>query len=299
MSIKIDYLMIIYNGDYVLKENLESIYPFANKIIITEGPVKYYRSLGFTQSTDKTIEIIKNFSDPDKKIILIQGQWNEKDDMCRAQEKYFDGGYIWHVDSDELYKQEDMEKVIRYLENNSNCYSVAFRLYSFYGGFDRYISGFEQDFEVIRVQKIIPGKSKLLTHRPPTFIWPPTGKTCKEMGHINHFQSEKMFDGMRIYHYPYVFPTQTKMKIDYYKSWCGNKIISDYWNRLFVPWMRANTEEEKLKIEAPYKGVQEFTPLHRGPAFTVKFNGTHPETIVKSLEQLKQRIEDEKKLLGV
>ena len=152
---KIDFTMIVFNGDYVLKQNLEGIYPFANKIIITEGPVKYYRNKGFTQSTDKTVEIIKNFPDPEQKIILIQGQWKEKDDMCKAQEKHFSGDYVWHVDSDELYKQEDMTKVIDYLKIHPNCYSMAFRLYSFYGGFERYISGFEQNFEVIRIQKII------------------------------------------------------------------------------------------------------------------------------------------------
>lgn len=296
--IKVDFGMIVFNGDYVLKENLESLYPFANKIIITEGPVAYYRSKGLTKSTDKTLEIINNFPDPEKKIILIQGQWNEKDDMCKAQEQYYSGDYIWHIDCDELYKTEDMRKVINYLDINPQCYSVAFRLYSFYGGFERYISGFEENFEVIRIQKIIPGKSKWVTHRPPTMLWPPTNKTCKEMGHINQFMSEKMF-GIRIYHYPYVFPTQAKVKVDYYQSWGGSGIISNYWNNLFVPWMRAKTETDKLNVEQPYLGVQEWVPARRGPAFTKLFSGKHPESIEKSLVYLQQRIADECKLLGI
>ena len=295
---KIDFTMIVFNGDYVLKENLESIYPFANKIIITEGPVKYYRSLGFTQSTDNTVNIIKSFPDPENKIILIQGQWEEKDDMCKAQEKYFAGDYVWHVDSDELYRKEDMKKVIDYLELHPECYSMAFRLYSFYGNLEYYISGFEENFEVIRIQKIIPGQSKILTHRPPTFIWPLTNKTCKEMGHINQFQSEKMF-GIRIFHYPYVFPSQAKAKFDYYKSWGGAGIISNIWDNIYVPWMRAKTDEEKLKVEQPYGGVQEWIFSRRGPAFTVRFNGRHPEVIEKSLSLFNQRIMSETKKLGI
>jgi hypothetical protein len=295
--LKIDFGMIVFNGDYVLKENLESIYPFANRIIIIEGPVQYFQKLGYGASSDNTEKIIKSFPDPDNKIIFIQGQWKEKDDMVRMMEPYFDGDYMWEVDSDELYKKEDMEKVIDYLDKNQNsCYSMAFRLYSFYGGFERYITGMEEDFPVIRIQKIIPGQSKWITHRPPTMMWPPTKKTCKEMGHIDQFQSEKMF-GIRIYHYPYVFPSQVKMKIDYYSSW--TEIIPNYWNGLFVPWMRAKSNEEKLIIEQPTKGVQEWTPNRRGPAFTTQFLGKHPEVIEKSISQFIEKINQEKIKFGI
>jgi hypothetical protein len=299
MTIKIDFGMIVFNGDYVLKENLESIYPFANKIIIVEGPVKYYISLGHMVSTDNTVSIIKSFPDPENKITLIQGQWVEKDEMCNAYAKHLTGDYVWHVDSDEIYKKEDMEKIIQYLDDNKDsCYSMAFRLYSFYGGFERYISGFEENFETIRIQKIIPGQSRWLTHRPPTMIWPLTGKTCKEMGHIDHMESERLF-GARIYHYPYVFPTQVMAKIAYYSSWGTRGIIKNYFETVYVPWMNAKTEEEKLLVETPTLGVQEWIPQRRGPAFTVKFNGTHPEVIEKTIQELNNRVDYEVNLFGV
>lgn len=295
--IKIDFGMIIFNGDYVLRENLDSIYPFANRIIIVEGPVKYYRNLGFRSSADNTVNVIKNFPDPEKKVVFIQGEWEEKDEMIRQFEPHFAGDYLWHVDSDELYKREDMEKVIAYLDANQNtCYSMAFRLYSFYGGLERFISGHEQDFEVIRIQKIIPSQSKWKTHRPPTMFWPPTGRTCKEMGHINQFQSEQMF-GIRIFHYPYVFPSQVKMKIAYYQTW--SSIIPNYWSNLYIPWMRAKTEEDKLRVEAPFLGVNEWLPVRRGPAFTQRFDGTHPEGIERIKDQINDRIAREAKSLGV
>ena len=74
MTVKIDFGMIVFNGDHVLKENLEPLYPFANQILITEGPVKHYRQLGYTTSTDNTVDIIKSFPDPENKIKLFQGQ---------------------------------------------------------------------------------------------------------------------------------------------------------------------------------------------------------------------------------
>lgn len=291
--IKVDFSMMVFNGDYVLQQNLENIYPLANKIIITEGPVSYYCTLGFTTSTDKTNDIIKNFPDPENKIIVIQGQWNEKDDMFKVQDPYFSGDYVWIVDSDELYKKEHMNKVIEFLDKNqSRCFSMAFRLYSFYGGLDRYISGFEENFEVIRIQK----RGQVITHRPPTMAI--NGVKCRDLGHINQFQSEKMFD-IRIFHYPYVFPTQAKVKVDYYQSWGGSGIISNYWDNLFVPWMRAKTEQEKLKVEQPYLGVQEWIPSRRGPAFTKAFDGKHPDVIESIKLNLEQRIQDECKLLGI
>jgi hypothetical protein len=295
--VKITFTMIVFNGDYVLKENLESIYPFAEKIVISEGPVKHYQNKGFKKSTDKTIEIIKNFPDPENKITLIHGPWASKDAMCSAQTPYLKGDYVWHVDSDELYKKEDMERIIKYLTNHKECYSMAFKLCSFFGGFKRQISGFEETFEVHRIQKIIPGKSKWLTHRPPTMIWPPTGKKCRDMGHVGCKITDSW--GIRIYHYSFVFPTQVKAKTEYYYNRDPQGIVADYWNKLYVPWMRASSDIEKLKIEQPTKGVHVWLPERRGATFTKNFNGEHPITIKNSIPALERRIIEEGRKLGI
>lgn len=295
MKSLIDFAMIVFNGNYVLRQNLETIYPFANKIIITEGPVKHYQRLGFNNSTDGTIETIRLFPDPDHKIVFISGQWSEKDEMVNVQNQHYTGNWVWHVDCDEIYRPEDMVKIIDYLESHPDCYSMGFKLCSFFGGFDRHISGFEETWDTIRIQKIIPGQSKWLTHRPPTMIWPPTGKTCKEMGHVN-FQTTSSW-GIKLYHYSFVFPKQVRAKADYYKSMNSAGII-DLWN-LYVPWMRSPTEAQKLQIEQPTLGVQVWIPSRRGPAFTKAFNGKHPDAIEKCLPELRQKIEDERKFLGV
>ena len=215
--------------------------------------------------------------------------------MVHAQEKYFEGEYVWCPDADEFWKPQDIERVFTYLDNNPNCYSMSFRLRSFYGGLDRYISGFEENFEVHRIQKIIPGKSYWKTHRPPTMIWPETGKTCRDMGHVGHMETNSW--GIWIYHYSHLPPKRVKEKMGYYQSF--STTIKDYWDNLYVPWMRAKTEEEKLKIEQPYLGVQEWTPDRRGPAFTKKFNETHPKIIEDYKKEIINQIEKEKKLLGI
>jgi hypothetical protein len=292
---KVDFGMIVFNGDYVLRENLETIYPYANKIIITEGPVAHYQKMGFSGSTDSTIATIQSFPDPDKKIILIRGQWPEKDEMVSAQNQHYTGDFVWHIDVDEIYRPEDIVKVFTYLDMHPECYSMGFRLRSFFGGFDRYISGFEENWDTIRIQRIIPGKSVWATHRPPTMIWPLTGKTCKEMGHVDFMATDAM--GIRIYHYCSVFPKQVKAKSEYYRAWGGQGII-DLWS-LYVSWMRASTDAEKVSIEQPTKGVQEWVPSRRGPAFTQPFTGEHPEAICKAMNTLKMRIHKEGEELGI
>ena len=287
--VKMSFGMIVFNGDFVLKENLETIYPYAHEIVISEGPVMHYQKMGHTVSTDKTVDIIKNFPDPENKIKLIQGVWANKNDMCHAFLAKMTGEYVWHVDSDEIYRPEDIEKVLDYLDKNKDsCYSMSFKLNSFYGGLDYKITGFEETFEVHRIKKIIPGKSKWKTHRPPTMIWPLTGKTCKEMGHVDHNTTDSW--GIRIFHYSFVFPTQVKAKTVYYYNRDPRGIVPNYWDTLFVPWMRANTSAEKHSVEIPTQGVHVWLPNRRGDTFTGLFGGKHPDAIEKSRKKIEDRI---------
>ena len=78
---KIAFGMIVFEGDYVLKECLEQVYPYADQILISEGPVEYWQRQGRTTSLDKTNDILNNFSDPLNKIKIIHGQFKEKDDQ--------------------------------------------------------------------------------------------------------------------------------------------------------------------------------------------------------------------------
>lgn len=289
---KIDFAMIVFNGEPFISLNLENIYSFANKIIIIEGPVLHYQKLGIKSSTDNTINIIKNFPDPDKKIILESGLWNEKDDMLKAQEKYFDGDWAWVPDADEFWKTEDMENIIRYLDSHSNCYSMSFNLLSF-PCFTRYIGGFEAEFETYRLQRISQG-AKWITHRPPTLSWGSSGKTCKEMGHVNGTKEL----GAKIYHYSHMPPKRMEYKSRYYKQ-LSTSILPDYFEKIYVPWLKAETDEERLEIEKRNNGFQEFKATCRTEAFTKKFDGTHPSIIQKEMKNIEMQIEKECIELGI
>src|SRR5690606_17567718 len=111
------------------------IYPFAHRICIAEGPVKYWRDQGVMYSTDDTIRILREFPDPKNKIVVESRGYIEKDDQCRAwfDRVPTDTDYVFCVDSDEVHRQGDIEKLIKFLEAKKPT-SVGFKSDSFYGG---------------------------------------------------------------------------------------------------------------------------------------------------------------------
>ena len=279
--------MIVFNGDFVLKECLESVYPYATQILISEGPVRYWQDQGHTTSTDKTNEIIDNFPDPENKITVVHGQFEEKDEECRAYMPYMrdDIDYIWNLDSDEIYKSEDIEKIINILEEEKYT-SVGVRSCSFYGGFDDFIGGFELAKDnFLRIFKVYPNAT-WKTHRPPTIVAPAGTETLPE----KHIDSDTLWNkyGVQMYHYSYVFPRQVREKIAYYKAKVSRENCHpNYYEDIYLPWVRGDKS-----VEFAWCGVHEFRPMSRGDAYTQKFEGDHPALIERKIEKFKKEIYD-------
>ena len=287
---KITFGMIVLNGNQVLEETLASVYPYAHQILIAEGPVKYWQQQGYTTSIDGTNEILENFPDPENKIKIVHSQYSEKDEQCNAYMEFLNDetDYIWNLDCDEVFKPEDIEKVINLLETERYT-SVGFKSVTFYGGFDKCLGGFEEGAEFIRIRKVYPG-SYWATHRPPTIAhkidnpWPEKHLNFNEL-------AEK--HGVRMYHYSYVFPDQVFNKLKYYKEYLsGNNCIDNYFQEVYLPWILGD-EEQKSKIEDRYHGVHEFKPSYRGACRTKKFEGEHPEIIKSNMQQLKDKFNEQ------
>jgi hypothetical protein len=288
---KIAFGMIVFEGDFVLKECLEQVYPFASQILISEGPVKYWQDLGKSTSEDNTNNILDNFPDPDNKITIVHGQFSEKDEQSNAYMSHLnkDTDYLWMIDSDEVYRTEDIVKAIEFLSKMKPT-SVGVQSCSFYGGFDHYLTGFEEKTDnFLRIFKVTPN-STWLTHRPPTIKY----ENNIQKLHINSSMFYQL-TGVKMYHYSYVFPEQVRKKIDYYKAKVSkDNCIDNYFNDVYLPWV-LSSDENKKSIEQKYLGVHEFKPHVRGECYTSKFNGQHPESIIKSYETLKLRFNNELK----
>lgn len=291
--LKVAFGMIVFEGDYVLKESLESVYPYAKQILIAEGPVKYWQERGRRTSTDKTNEILANFPDPENKIKIVHGQFQEKDDQCKAYLQHIDNDidYIWNLDSDEVFKGEDILKLYDILEKEKYT-SVGVKSCSFYGGFNRVIGGFEEKTDnFLRVFKFYKGAT-WKTHRPPTIVAPP----CMETLPTKHLDSDTLFDkyGIQMYHYSYVFPKQVANKIEYYKAKVSkSNCIDGYFEQVYMPWICVKNDKERFDIESKYQGVHEFKPEVRGPSFTKSFTSTHPASIQNNMKELAARFEKE------
>ncbi|TXT66075.1 MAG: hypothetical protein BAJALOKI3v1_50075 [Promethearchaeota archaeon] len=287
---KIAFGMIVFNGNYVLKECLESIYPFANQILISEGPVSYWQRKGYTTSVDGTNDVLHEFYDPDNKIKIVHGQFEEKDEQCNAYMKHLkdENEFIWNIDSDEVFKNTDMWTICKLLDEYPIT-SVGFKSYSFYGGFDNYLTGFEEAHEFMRIRRIYPG-SYWATHRPPTIA-----HKIKNVQPERHLSSDVLWKQchIRMYHYSYVFPRQVKEKVSYYKSDISkDNCIDNYFENIYLPWVNG-TDQDKKNIEEQWEGVHEFKPKYRGECYTAKFDNTHPDVIVKNIEDLKTKYENQ------
>jgi hypothetical protein len=290
---KIAFGMIVFEGDYVLRQCLEQVYPFAHQILIAEGPVEYWQSKGKKTSEDNTNPILDSFPDPDNKITIIHGQFKEKDEQCQSYMKYLkdDVDYIWNLDSDEVFKTDDLIKMINFL-NDYRPTSVGLQSCTFYGGFEHYLTGFELNRDnFLRIFRVVPG-STWATHRPPTISYPLSSNIVRR-----HISSDWIYQnlGVQMYHYSYVFPRQVETKISYYKEKVsGQNCIDNYYQEVYLPWV-TGSEEQRKNIENKYLGVHEFKPHVRGECFTKKFEGTHPESIERDIDTLRQEFKNQLK----
>jgi glycosyltransferase involved in cell wall biosynthesis len=314
-SLRFSFGMIVFNGAEFLKEVLASIYDFAYEIIVVEGPDRNALPMAGPDggSTDDTLTILKNFPDPQKKLRVIRGVWESKDQQCNRFIEEASGDYVWQVDDDEVYKQEDLRRIERLLLEDPEITAVAFQWQNFFKGFDRVMVA-DPPYEVWRLFRFRPGY-RFATHRPPTVVDPSTGAV---MNQVKPVSGRVLADsGIYIYHYSYVFDRQVKNKIQYHTKlrldeqgigipalprWLGRqRWVADQWKRLWgASWLRQLRrrhdagfhydyieriwmpwDQDPLAIELQYGVSPSPGPYRR----TQPFKGVHPEVIAQRLKE--------------
>jgi len=299
---KIAFGIIVFNGNNTFEEFLKVIYPYASQILIAEGPVTFWQQRGYTTSTDGTNEMIDNFPDPEHKFKIVHSQYKEKKEQSNAYMEFLndDIDYLWASASDQIFKPKDIEKVMEILENQNCSHTlVQFKSITFYGGFNRYLTGFEEKVKFPGLRRVYPG-SYWISHRYP------------KIGHKQTPLPDKILDsdllakehGIRMYHYSYVFPEHVYQKIKYNEEFVGklhhgvfhpekkSAIINNYFENVYLPWVRGDAAR-KQKIEKKYRGVHEFKPKKRGDCFTAKFTGSHPKIIQDNMDKLVKKFNEQ------
>ncbi len=107
-------MMPVYNAEKYLKDAIESIlqqtYSNFEFIITNDG------------STDNSLEIIKDYAERDKRIIVISRENKGLVYTLNEQLNIANGKYIVRMDADDISDKERIKKQVRYMEKNKDIY---------------------------------------------------------------------------------------------------------------------------------------------------------------------------------
>jgi hypothetical protein len=289
MSSKISFGIIVLNGEPFTRYCINALYPHAYEIIIVEGACEGARGFATSKghSTDGTLEIlreIKKHQDPENKITVItaedeghsNGFWpGEKHEQSRTYAKRATGNYLWQVDIDEFYRDEDIESIKQILENDPEITSVSFKQQQFWGGFDYLVDGWLLKRGAEEFHRLFRWGAgfEYTSHRPPTVI-NALGVDTRRIKWLRAKHTEEM--GIYLYHYSFVFPKQVAEKADYYKNadWSQRK-KADWWaNEVF------------MKLEDPFSVFSVYWDI----SWLKRFKGRHPAQILMLIKDIESGI---------
>jgi hypothetical protein len=244
---KITFGMIVKNGMPFVEHSIKSVYNFAHQMIVVDGG-----------STDGTIKLIKDMmSNGYDKIQLVQGEWSDKTNQCNEYAKLATGDFLWQLDSDEIYKSEEIEDAIKFLmSDKKDVYKI--NIINFFRDIKHVVTGGMWSVPPVRVFRINRG-DLYNGHRPPTMI--KNGKVIKSDGTV--------IPGINIYHYSHIGKNKVKEKAEYYSKNMKDHPIYSKYNEWYKDVYLNNIT----------------TNLHiTGDGVLSNFNGNHPESIEKSIK---------------
>jgi len=277
---KLSFLMIVWNGMPFVEPCLEAIYDKAYEIFIVEGavPEAYEFATKRGGSTDGTVQAIKKFPDPKKKIKMVNSKWNSRVEMQNYFMDQVSGDYVWQIDSDEIWKEEDIDKVIDLIKNRPSVKEVRFFAKHFFKGFDYC---FEDDRlyrngGIRRIFKFEPG-AVFATHNPPTLRYTDGSLSSEEV--ISPEESLEL--GVFFYHYSYIYDYKVKQKVEMYSRVPHFSDVDHegWYENFFSKWVPEKRKELEGNGYGPW-------PLS-SKSHTFPFDGDHPAPIQRRMRNLR------------
>lgn len=252
---RITFGIIVLNGEPFTRYCIRALYPHAYQIIVVEGAVEKARSIATPDghsldSTRETLASVKAHEDPEDKITIISrdGFWADKVVMSHAYTELATGDYLWQVDSDEFYLDEDIEKIRNWLAKDPTIDGATFRWRLFWGNENYITDGWFLRSGAGDVNRLFRwGKGFYYDHygkhRNGPTVTTPDGFRLNDGNWLS--ASELAKAGIYQYHFSLVFPNQVLKKAKGYVA--GVSPGTD--NSQMYDWAQRNW----LSLENPFR----------------------------------------------
>ena len=217
---KVSAFTFIKNGQilgYPFVHSIMSILPIVDEFIVNVG-----------YSEDNTLEEIKAINSP--KIRIISSYWNDNmidRGYVYGQQKMIaqfncSGDWAFYIEGDEVYHEEDLDKIVKSMKdnlNNSDVEALVFDFYHFYGNANSFLDSpgwYRSEARII--------KNSLRTYAPDGLFW-----LILDKNKIGRYPKAK-HTGANCYHYGWVrSEAQMNLKSEkVQKYWGGNSKKIDY-----------------------------------------------------------------------
>jgi hypothetical protein len=281
---RVTFGIIVLNGEPFTRYCLRSIYPYAHQIIVVEGGHEGARSVTTADghSVDGTLEALYRFKeeeDPlDKlEIVVRDGHWPQKDELglnrthqSRAYADRATGDYLWQIDIDEFYRDEDMVRVLELLRGK-DVGMISFRQRTFWASPDYEVDcwALHRGLDVVnRVFRWGPGY-RYVTHEPPMIV-DARGRDVREGRWLRPDASK--LDGIYMYHYSLLFPWQVRQKTQVYSGEKPDDCAG------ILDW----AEHAYFKLDRPYRVHN----LYESPSWLQRYYGGHPAEVYDMMDDL-------------
>lgn len=258
--------IICLNSADTIKYCIGSVYDSVDEILIVEGAVEHYVENNPEMvnekggSVDDTVDIIKNFNDKSNKIKILSFDkiYSNKQEMQNIIAENCSGDIYLKVDSDEVYKKEDLERIRSEFENDDDLWIFRYKFNHFWHNLENIAVGGQWE-----------------TRMPRCWRWRKDfryGDVKNKVG-FDYFVDKdgdtveypkyktKEIDDKFVYHLSYAMQDKKKIqaKINYYKNRGIEKNVEDRWTN--------------------WKAGQESSCTHPRGTGVVKFRGELPEIL--------------------
>lgn len=258
-EIKLVKCLAVHNEEDWVEFNLANCYDEFDIIRVVEGAVRGRpNSTEDGHSTDKTLELIRNFPDPEDKIELITG--NRFFKSLEEQKQTFldlasEGEWLCITDADEFYMEGEIDRVRKAIKSRPTASEIIPTFLHFYRDF-HHIKAPHPEWQP-QHQRIIRYQPGLRYHTHPV--------ATDARGRCTYFTPEYQLSrftipGLLIYHYGHARGKEFhEMKKKFYESelekfkLADGTNASDKFDEKFVEFMEGTEDLETiLEFKAPH-----------------------------------------------